>query len=158
MSELAHPFLKLRSKTDTCIFTPCVCPLRCVLTQEARGFQTPRGPSLPTPQQWVQSRLLALCPGRGLCAWVRGCGPSRSALPPRPHPRPLRHQVLHAVGRLLCLHTYASLAQSAARLDSDRTPSASSTAERGMVKPMVRVEQQLDYRRQDSRWGPALGA
>ncbi|XP_062952460.1 afadin isoform X6 [Cynocephalus volans] len=37
------------------------------------------------------------------------------------------------------------------RLDSDRVPSASSTAERGMVKPMVRVEQQQDYRRQESR-------
>ncbi|XP_070459004.1 afadin isoform X36 [Equus przewalskii] len=40
--------------------------------------------------------------------------------------------------------------KSATRLDSDRVPSASSTAERGMVKPMVR-EQQQDYRRQDSR-------
>ncbi|XP_072850244.2 afadin isoform X27 [Pogona vitticeps] len=35
------------------------------------------------------------------------------------------------------------------RLDSDRM-SSSSTAERGMVKPMVRIEQQ-DYRRQDGR-------
>ncbi|KAM5284170.1 afadin isoform 6-T6 [Hipposideros larvatus] len=40
--------------------------------------------------------------------------------------------------------------KSTTRLDSDRGPSASSTAERGMVKPMVRVEQQ-DYRRQESR-------
>nr|XP_044617238.1 afadin isoform X16 [Equus asinus] len=40
--------------------------------------------------------------------------------------------------------------KSATRLDSDRVPSASSTAERGMVKPMVR-EQQQDYRRQDNR-------
>ncbi|XP_010857073.1 PREDICTED: afadin [Bison bison bison] len=47
--------------------------------------------------------------------------------------------------------------KSAARLDSDRTPSTSSTAERGMVKPMVRVEQQLDYRRQDSRTQDAPG-
>ncbi|XP_060986503.1 afadin isoform X13 [Dama dama] len=47
--------------------------------------------------------------------------------------------------------------KSTARLDSDRTPSASSTAERGMVKPMVRVEQQLDYRRQDSRTQDAPG-
>uniref|UniRef100_A0A3Q1M9W3 Afadin n=1 Tax=Bos taurus TaxID=9913 RepID=A0A3Q1M9W3_BOVIN len=47
--------------------------------------------------------------------------------------------------------------KSTARLDSDRTPSTSSTAERGMVKPMVRVEQQLDYRRQDSRTQDAPG-
>uniref|UniRef100_A0A8C3CVI0 Afadin, adherens junction formation factor n=1 Tax=Cairina moschata TaxID=8855 RepID=A0A8C3CVI0_CAIMO len=39
---------------------------------------------------------------------------------------------------------------STSRLDGDRTSSASSTAERGMVKPMIRIEQQ-DYRRQDSR-------
>lgn len=108
MSELAHPFLKLTSKTDTCIFTLCVCPLRYILTQEARGVQTPQGPSLPTPQQRVPSRLLALCPGRGLCAWVHGCGPSRSVLSPRPRPCPLRHQVSHAVGRVLCLHAYVS--------------------------------------------------
>ncbi|KAJ1058413.1 hypothetical protein K5549_008330 [Capra hircus] len=47
--------------------------------------------------------------------------------------------------------------KSAARLDSGRTPSAPSTAERGMVKPMVRVEQQLDYHRQDSRTQDAPG-
>ncbi|XP_055289250.1 afadin isoform X7 [Moschus berezovskii] len=47
--------------------------------------------------------------------------------------------------------------KSAARLDSDRTPSAPSTAERGTVKPMVRVEQQRDYRRQDSRTQDAPG-
>ena len=77
---------------------------------------------------------------------------------PGPRPHPLQHQVSHTVGHMLCLSAYVSPAQSAARLDSDRTPSAPSTAERGMVKPMVRVEQQLDYRRQDSRWGRALGA
>lgn len=43
------------------------------------------------------------------------------------------------------------LNQSTSRLDGDRTSSASSTAERGMVKPMIRIDQQ-DYRRQDSRW------
>uniref|UniRef100_A0A8D0GE25 Afadin n=1 Tax=Sphenodon punctatus TaxID=8508 RepID=A0A8D0GE25_SPHPU len=44
------------------------------------------------------------------------------------------------------------------RLDGDRTSSASSTAERGMVKPMIRVEQQQDYLRQDGRSqdGPEL--
>ncbi|XP_054542493.1 afadin isoform X30 [Pan troglodytes] len=41
--------------------------------------------------------------------------------------------------------------KSTTRLDSDRVSSASSTAERGMVKPMIRVEQQPDYRRQESR-------
>ncbi|XP_014650866.1 PREDICTED: afadin isoform X6 [Ceratotherium simum simum] len=40
--------------------------------------------------------------------------------------------------------------KSTTRLDSDRVPSASSTAERGTVKPMIR-EQQQDYRRQESR-------
>ncbi|XP_049761534.1 afadin isoform X2 [Elephas maximus indicus] len=46
--------------------------------------------------------------------------------------------------------------KSASRLDSDRGPSASGTAERGMVKPMVRVEQQ-DHRRQESRSQDAPG-
>nr|XP_028579748.1 afadin isoform X16 [Podarcis muralis] len=41
------------------------------------------------------------------------------------------------------------------RLDSDRL-SASSTAERGMVKPMIRIEQQ-DYHRQDGRPQDAHG-
>nr|XP_034964448.1 afadin isoform X21 [Zootoca vivipara] len=41
------------------------------------------------------------------------------------------------------------------RLDSDRM-SASSTAERGMVKPMIRIEQQ-DYHRQDGRPQDAHG-
>ncbi|XP_074899469.1 afadin isoform X10 [Buteo buteo] len=41
--------------------------------------------------------------------------------------------------------------KSTSRLDGDRTSSASSTAERGMVKPMIRIEQQQDYRRQESR-------
>ncbi|KAL0623594.1 Afadin, partial [Plecturocebus cupreus] len=47
--------------------------------------------------------------------------------------------------------------QSTTRLDSDRVSSASSTAERGMVKPMIRVEQQPDYRRQESRTQDASG-
>ncbi|XP_048343298.1 afadin isoform X24 [Sphaerodactylus townsendi] len=42
------------------------------------------------------------------------------------------------------------------RLDSDRI-STSSTAERGMVKPMIRIEQQQDYRRQDGRSQDAHG-
>ncbi|XP_062980520.1 afadin isoform X14 [Elgaria multicarinata webbii] len=42
------------------------------------------------------------------------------------------------------------------RLDSDRM-STSSTAERGMVKPMIRIEQQQDYRRQDGRLQDAHG-
>ncbi|XP_064342526.1 afadin isoform X12 [Camelus dromedarius] len=56
-------------------------------------------------------------------------------------------------------HSGAALptSKSTARLDSDRVPSATSTAERGMVKPMVRVEQQQDYRRQDSRTQDAAG-
>ncbi|XP_012880023.1 PREDICTED: afadin isoform X8 [Dipodomys ordii] len=41
--------------------------------------------------------------------------------------------------------------RSTTRLDSDRVSSASSAAERGMVKPMIRVDQQQDYRRHESR-------
>ncbi|XP_036281474.1 afadin isoform X15 [Pipistrellus kuhlii] len=47
--------------------------------------------------------------------------------------------------------------KSSTRLDSDRVSSACSTAERGMVKPMVRVEQQPEYRWQESRTQDALG-
>uniref|UniRef100_A0A8C6ECL0 Afadin n=1 Tax=Microcebus murinus TaxID=30608 RepID=A0A8C6ECL0_MICMU len=47
--------------------------------------------------------------------------------------------------------------KSTTRLDSDRVSSASSTAERGMVKPMIRVEQQPDCRRQESRTQDASG-
>ncbi|XP_034525359.1 afadin isoform X16 [Ailuropoda melanoleuca] len=47
--------------------------------------------------------------------------------------------------------------KSTTRLDSDRVLSASSTAERGMVKPMMRVEQQQDYRRQENRTQDAPG-
>uniref|UniRef100_A0A452U4B4 Afadin n=1 Tax=Ursus maritimus TaxID=29073 RepID=A0A452U4B4_URSMA len=39
----------------------------------------------------------------------------------------------------------------------DKVLSASSTAERGMVKPMIRVEQQQDYRRQENRTQDASG-
>ncbi|XP_040305180.1 afadin [Herpailurus yagouaroundi] len=46
--------------------------------------------------------------------------------------------------------------QSATRLDSDRALPAPSTAERGTVKPMLRLEQQ-DYRRQENRTQDALG-
>ncbi|XP_028638465.1 afadin [Grammomys surdaster] len=41
--------------------------------------------------------------------------------------------------------------RSTTRLDSDRVSSASSTAERGMVKPMIRLDQEQDYRRRESR-------
>ncbi|XP_016068420.1 PREDICTED: afadin isoform X2 [Miniopterus natalensis] len=47
--------------------------------------------------------------------------------------------------------------KSSTRLDSDRVSSACSTAERGMVKPMVRVEQQPEHRRQESRTQDAPG-
>nr|KAF6461333.1 afadin, adherens junction formation factor [Molossus molossus] len=47
--------------------------------------------------------------------------------------------------------------KSSTRLDSDRASSACSTAERGMVKPTVRVEQQPEYRRQESRMQDAPG-
>ncbi|XP_072687076.1 afadin isoform X20 [Canis lupus baileyi] len=47
--------------------------------------------------------------------------------------------------------------KSTTRLDGDRVLSASSTAERGMVKPMMRVEQQQDYRRQENRTQDAPG-
>lgn len=102
-------------------------------------------PSCSLPGTW------ALCLGARL--WpLPVC-----AVPPAPPVSPATPGVTRGWPRALftrlCL-----LGQSTARLDSDRTPSASSTAERGMVKPMVRVEQQLDYRRQDSRWGRALGA
>ncbi|XP_066472607.1 afadin isoform X12 [Tiliqua scincoides] len=46
--------------------------------------------------------------------------------------------------------------KSISRLDSDRI-STSSTAERSMVKPMIRIEQQQDYRRQDGRPQDAHG-
>ncbi|XP_074189942.1 afadin isoform X10 [Rhinolophus sinicus] len=56
------------------------------------------------------------------------------------------------------VHSGAALptSKSTTRLDSDRGPSASSPAERGMVKPMVRVEHQ-DFRRQESRTQDAPG-
>ncbi|XP_066867247.1 afadin isoform X4 [Kogia breviceps] len=41
--------------------------------------------------------------------------------------------------------------KSSSRLDGDRGLPAASTAERGMVKPVVRAEQLPDYRRQESR-------
>ncbi|KAK1337857.1 hypothetical protein QTO34_000958 [Cnephaeus nilssonii] len=46
---------------------------------------------------------------------------------------------------------------SSTRLDSDRVSSACSTAERGMVKPMVRLEQQPEYRWPESRTQDAPG-
>ncbi|XP_058145731.1 afadin isoform X1 [Dasypus novemcinctus] len=57
------------------------------------------------------------------------------------------------------VHSGAAIptSKSTTRLDSDRMLSASSTAERGMVKPMIRVEQQQDYRRQESRTQEAPG-
>lgn len=47
--------------------------------------------------------------------------------------------------------------RSTTRLDSDRVSSASSTAERGMVKPMIRLDQEQDYRRRESRTQDAVG-
>ncbi|XP_027458878.1 afadin isoform X16 [Zalophus californianus] len=47
--------------------------------------------------------------------------------------------------------------KSTTRLDSDRVLSASSTVERGMVKPMIRGERQQDYRRQENRTQDAPG-
>ncbi|XP_051062039.1 afadin isoform X3 [Phodopus roborovskii] len=47
--------------------------------------------------------------------------------------------------------------RSTTRLDSDRVSSASSTAERGMVKPMVRLDQEQDYRRRESRTQDGAG-
>ncbi|XP_017652343.1 afadin isoform X10 [Nannospalax galili] len=47
--------------------------------------------------------------------------------------------------------------RSTTRLDSDRVSSASSTAERGMVKPMIRLDQEQDYRRRESRAQDAAG-
>ncbi|XP_077874812.1 afadin isoform X1 [Ictidomys tridecemlineatus] len=47
--------------------------------------------------------------------------------------------------------------RSTTRLDSDKVSSTSSTAERGMVKPMIRVDQQQDYRRHESRTQDAAG-
>ncbi|EHA98723.1 Afadin [Heterocephalus glaber] len=56
------------------------------------------------------------------------------------------------------VHSGAALptSRSTTRLDSDRVSSASSTAERGMVKPMIRVDQQQDYRRTQDAAGPEL--
>ncbi|XP_036025069.1 afadin isoform X24 [Onychomys torridus] len=47
--------------------------------------------------------------------------------------------------------------RSTARLDSDRVPSTSSTAERGMVKPTIRLDQEQDYRQRESRTQDAAG-
>ncbi|XP_016831917.1 afadin isoform X2 [Cricetulus griseus] len=47
--------------------------------------------------------------------------------------------------------------RSTTRLDSDRVSSASSTAERGMVKPMIRLDQDQDYRRRESRTQDGTG-
>ncbi|XP_057617333.1 afadin isoform X6 [Chionomys nivalis] len=47
--------------------------------------------------------------------------------------------------------------RSTTRLDSDRMSSASSTAERGMVKPVIRLDQEQDYRRRESRTQDAVG-
>ncbi|XP_064454441.1 afadin isoform X14 [Mirounga angustirostris] len=47
--------------------------------------------------------------------------------------------------------------KSTTRLDSDRVLPASSTAERGMVKPVIRGEWQQDYRRQENRTQDAPG-
>ncbi|XP_041536259.1 afadin isoform X16 [Microtus oregoni] len=47
--------------------------------------------------------------------------------------------------------------RSSTRLDSDRMSSASSTAERGMVKPMIRLDQEQDYRRRESRTQDVVG-
>ncbi|VCX15735.1 unnamed protein product, partial [Gulo gulo] len=52
--------------------------------------------------------------------------------------------------------TVLTTSKSATRLDGDRAVPASGSAERGMVKPMIRVEQQ-DYRRQESRTQDAPG-
>ncbi|XP_023110357.1 afadin isoform X14 [Felis catus] len=56
------------------------------------------------------------------------------------------------------VHSGAALpaSKSATRLDGDRALPAPSTAERGTVKPMLRLEQQ-DYRRQENRTQDALG-
>ncbi|XP_042796235.1 afadin isoform X2 [Panthera leo] len=56
------------------------------------------------------------------------------------------------------VHSGAALpaSKSATRLDSDRAPPAPGTAERGTVKPMLRLEQQ-DCRRQENRTQDALG-
>ncbi|XP_076976981.1 afadin isoform X21 [Tamandua tetradactyla] len=54
--------------------------------------------------------------------------------------------------------TALTTSKSTTRLDSDRMLSSSSTAERGgMVKPVIRGEQQQDYRRQESRTQDAPG-
>nr|XP_025722339.1 afadin-like [Callorhinus ursinus] len=53
--------------------------------------------------------------------------------------------------------TALTTSKSTTRLDSDRVLSASSTAERGMVKPMIRGERQQDYRRQENRTQDAPG-
>lgn len=47
--------------------------------------------------------------------------------------------------------------RSTARLDSDRVPSTCSTAERGMVKPMIRLDQEQGYRRGEDRTQDAAG-
>ncbi|XP_040614187.1 afadin isoform X17 [Mesocricetus auratus] len=53
--------------------------------------------------------------------------------------------------------TALPVSRSTTRLDSDRVSSASSTAERGMVKPMIRLDQEQDYRRRESRTQDGAG-
>ncbi|CAO2628826.1 Afdn [Lemmus lemmus] len=47
--------------------------------------------------------------------------------------------------------------RSTTRLDSDRMASASSAAERGTVRPMIRLDQEQDHRRRESRTQDAAG-
>ncbi|XP_049641106.1 afadin isoform X2 [Suncus etruscus] len=49
------------------------------------------------------------------------------------------------------------MSKSTTRLDSERGTSACSTAERGLVKPMIRLEQQQESHRQESRPQDAAG-
>lgn len=53
--------------------------------------------------------------------------------------------------------TAVASSKGSARPDGDRAPSASSSAERGMVKPMVRMEPPQEPRRQDTRPQDAAG-
>ncbi|XP_037376609.1 afadin isoform X2 [Talpa occidentalis] len=84
--------------------------------------------------------------------------PGETDLPPRgsrPQPGALQ-ETTFALGGDAHGGTSLPTSKSTTRLDGDRASSACSTAERGMVKPMVRVEQQ-ERRRQESRTQDAPG-
>ena len=133
-----------------------MCFLCCVLTREARGVQMPRGPSLPTPEQLVQSRALALCPGRGSeCSgarlWPLSQAPTRIPCDTRCH----THGWLRALFKRLCLpgseHRQAGQRQDAVHLQHRRAGDGEADGPRGAAAGLPPAGQQVGQ-------GPVPGA